>query len=1352
MPGGGTGTPSAPMSLWPRPHAGLARLQHALEAARMTDMALMAYSQISTHLRALWFEVQMSETYPYEQLDSSRFQRLAQALLKLDYPGLQCLPLSGADGGRDAIQMAREGTKLVDSIIFQVKLKEASPLGKITTQALYRWLTDRLRQEIPNLELLKERGAAQYVVLTNIKGTGARDSGLRDKMRVWVQEHLPIRTSFWWRDDLDARLVGNYDLVFRFNLFTGPESVRAILEELFANQRTHSGLINRSETPPAINTLMAYVADQHRVESNLRFEQADIASSPLLDLFVDVPAAFQGAIQNRRQVFQWIRTTARSEAGDEAHLVEIDLDQPIPPAIESAWHRYASSDPRSPQVGAADLMLSNEIPKVGMRVVVEAAPGQGKSTLGQYLCQVHRIRFLDKYDDKAKLPERHMNAPLRLPIRVEFRHLASWFSGTNPWTSENISNNVQAERWSKSLESFIAAHVRHSTGGLTFTADDAVAILSRTPSFLFLDGLDEIADIELRQNIVDAVEASLTRLESVGADLQVFITSRPAIFVKAHGFSRKGFLYLQLASLNGRLIESYTQAWIRIRDIPDEHATEIVEILRSNLQQSHVAELARNPMQLAIFLWLISVKGRSLPDQRTALYEQYMNAFLDREAKKSAVVRTHRARLLELHGFLGWLLHCRAESRNSRYAGGDITAAELLAVFRDYLIREERPTDWVDQLFAGAERVFVLVSRIEGKYEFEVQPIREFFAARYLYKTAPHSTSAAPASGSRPERLKQLLRNPYWLNVTRFFCGWYDKGELADLSRHLRDLCADPEYKLLGHPRYLIASILQDYTTAESQRDTRELVSAMSDALGLRLLTSQNPRAGFGQGIGGKLLPADCGLAFLVERLSDALVETKKYEIATDLAASIKANDSPTGRMQRWQESEKNSKLTRAEWLWRGTRSDAISQMPLTDVLRIFDPTTCSHDDWLRCVEAGRFDVGFHDPVRFERFMDALGYGLGPLSVTTVCSAAGRLWRLPDVLSRERFHSARMALRLQPIRLAEPPPAAPLSMRHLIEPVDELVVRAAALETSPGARDIRVAFSALIDDVRSVFGESWVAWRLGLIGGTIPGWSVTKSISLHDSTVNPLLRARKARLSGDDLGYWVEAASIFPRTRELRLAICVALLSWASPRALTKALPVVAAWWHELDASDVQTVMRNARVLSYMSGVGRSGPRQITKKAILAMPELPLSMSYALLIRADREANTLIGERVEKLATENPQCLAGEHGGIGATLVLASAIDRWNGQRNWRARMDWIETVYSAVMSEGFATPESSGWGSYPASSEIAIARKILSAPDDYPTSLLRLADAAASSDVATRLRPLQEVAIDGRWFPGLPI
>jgi hypothetical protein len=1278
----------------------------------------------------------MSETYPYEQLDGSRFQRLVQSLLTVENPGIQCFPLSGADGGRDGLEDLPENGKLADSIVYQVKFKEPQPLGTPSTQDLYEWITGRLRRDLTAVHALKERGATNYMVVTNLIGTGDLDSGLRDRVKEWATRNIPLPTKFWWRDDLDARLPRHYDLIFRFGLFTGPESVRAVLEARFENLASINGPIRRSETPPTILALMSYLAEQHRLESKLRFEQADLPGSPLLDLFVDVPASMSNSGRNYR--------THQASLFDvnEASFENISV-------VDYYYHEKMIGERNG---GAAGLFLADtNLPRFS-KVVIEGAPGQGKSTLGQYICQVHRIKLLDKKDDQNKLPARHVNAPVRLPIRVEFRHLAAWFSGTNPWTSESMPEQSSSHSGAMSLESFIAAHVRHSTGGLTFTPDDVVSILSRTPSFIFLDGLDEIADIKLRQRIVKSAEASLSRLESLGADMRVLVTTRPAIFVKSPGFSRKGFRYLQLASLTRSLIDQYAHAWVRVRDLREEEVEELFDVLKANLNETHVAELARNPMQLAILLYLISVKGRSLPEQRTALYEQYLTAFLDRESRKSPAVHAHRKPLLQLHGFLGWLLHSRAESRNPRYAGGDISLDELREVFSQYLKYQERSTYLVDELFEGAERVFVLVSRNQGRFEFEVQPIREFFAARYLYKTAPHSTSAAPQSGAKPHRLEQLIRNPYWINVARFFCGWYDEGELADLSRHLQDLCEDSDYRLLGHPRYLIRYILQDYTLAESQRDTRMLVDSMADPLGIRLLTSRPTRIqSAGSGIEGRILAPETGLQRWTEQLRRSYVSAKTDENVLNLARALRQSDEPAARAQWWFSCRDTYPWPREQWLKRGVQMDAVAHIQLSDALEIFDPLTASSFDWIRCVEAGRFDVGLHDPERFEKFTQALASGFGPLSFVARRKEAGRLWTLPIALGISRFSRTRTRKSFPADQLCSDAPIVSDAMRKIVQPLDDLAKVGNSLGDDHSVSFIEYSTRA-IQAIEDTLGECWLGWQVALVAGTTPRYFPKIHANLGDTDASAIARARMARLSTSDLKFWLEAASGYVESSPSSLAIWCALLAWADPEVLKAVLPQMGGAWERLEAYQIRDIYDIISGLISLAGSGRNAPKRISYQLLRSMPKLPPSILCTLYLRTSQEADPLLVKKIRSSFSVPEALQAMPHGSLIASFLAGHLLSLPRGKQPWRRWLTDISAFHKATTHGtllAFRDPRATLNISPDTLDKIA--HILLEAPDDYPTSMLYIADLYLGAIVSGKIKPLRQIASEGDWFPGLP-
>ena len=241
-------------------------------------------------------------------------------------------------------------------------------------------------------------------------------------------------------------------------------------------------------------------------------------------------------------------------------------------------------------------------------------------------------------------------------------------------------------------------------------------------------------------------------------------------------------------------------------------------------------------MQLAILLHLIHVQGEALPEKRTALYEEYMKLFFNREAEKSDVVRDRRELLLSIHGLLAWTLQSQAETSSG---SGRITDQELRDEVKGYLAIQEHDPTLADQLLVGTfERIGALVARVQGTFEFEVQPLREYFAARYLYQTAPYSPAGNPRSGTRPERFHAMARQTYWTNVTRFFCGFYDIGELGSLVDGIVELGQSREYSLTSDAQDLALMLLSDHVFSQSPRAVKRLLTFITQNPGFRLLVA----------------------------------------------------------------------------------------------------------------------------------------------------------------------------------------------------------------------------------------------------------------------------------------------------------------------------------------------------------------------------------------------------------------------------------------------------------------------------------------------------------------------------------
>lgn len=713
--------------------------------------------------------------YQLENLGPERFQEVCQSLLARSFPKLQCFPVGQRDGGRDAIAFLQTESA-EDYIVFQVKYVR-KPLAE---KDPHKWLLGVLNEEAPKILDLIPKGAKEFYLLTNIPSTAFPDSGSIDAAQRLLNETISVPSMCWWREDIARRLDDALDLKWAYpEIMSGPDILRLIVEH---------GLTEAAQR--RTNTIRAFLRDQYNRDKEVRFKQIELQND-LLDLFIDVPVTLRD------------QSVKRTRVGIERRAFFLAARE------RGAENEFPGN--REPSMGAASMLLHPLIQEHVPRILLEGAPGQGKSTITQYVCQVHRQRLLGDATLDDRISTEHRNNPVRLPFRVDLRDFAVWLKKRDPFASDD--STTPPSHWHRSLESFLAAVVRHHSGGADFTIQDLHAVLKMSAVMLVFDGLDEVADIAARREVIDEINRGIVRLTENAVSLQTVVTSRPAAFANSPGMPESVFLYFELASITRPLIEEFAKKWLRARRLQGREASDVRRILREKLDQPHLRDLARNPMQLTILLSLIHTRGSSFPDKRTALYDKYVDLFLNREAEKSDIVRKHRELLVDIHGYLAWILQCESEEEGSR---GSIAADRLLRLVRQYLHEEQHDPSLAEALFTGmAERVFVLVSRVEGTYEFEVQPLREYFAAKHLYTTAAYSPPGSERQGTRPDIFDALSRDFYWLNVTRFFAGCHNKGELPSLVDRLEELAREDGYSYTSHPQTLAATLLSDWVFAQ---------------------------------------------------------------------------------------------------------------------------------------------------------------------------------------------------------------------------------------------------------------------------------------------------------------------------------------------------------------------------------------------------------------------------------------------------------------------------------------------------------------------------------------------------------
>lgn len=1244
-------------------------------------------------------------TYIYENSDPERFQMLVQALFLPEYPNLQCFPVGQADGGRDAtsVDPATGGLTVV-----QIKFKRKDE--SIDDSAA--WLIEALKGEKSKIERLAERGATTYIIVTNARGTAALGGGGMDRVAAWMAENLPIQATCYWRDDLDRRLDGNASLrLVHPEILTGADAVQLALGALLQETRDRQGR--------AIKSFLAY---QYERDATVKFKQIDLRND-LLSLFIDVPVTskvnFQ-IVKDGRSIATWRHDPLFEADNDHFEAFRATTDWELDGAVNVR--------PVRSKVGAATLLLAGRRGGRSGRTVLEGGPGQGKSTLAQYVCQVHRARLLSRNAFVSQLPLQHQHSSVRFPVKVDLRDLATWLSGREPFLPEQPL--VAAAVWQPTLEAYLAHQISHQAGGTSFTVDDLIDIAARMPTLLFLDGLDEVADITARASLIKAVREGIERLEENSQSLQVIVTSRPSAFENSPGFSSRDFAYLELQNLNEQLVRQYSEKWIAARELDDSDAFDVRRILSEKLSLPHIRDLARNPMQLAILLTLVHSIGYSLPDQRTELYSTYMDKFLTREAEKSPSVRKYRDLLVRIHQYLAWMLQTEAETTAG--ASGSISPQRLRQVMRDFLDENDHPLHIIDDLFTGAlERVYVLVQRVEGAYEFEVQPIREFFCARYLYETAAVTDVPQAASrGTRPRRFDVMARNPYWTNVTRFYAGSYTSGEIASLYMQLEEYGEDGDNALAFRPRQLGATLLSDWAFKNTPRAVKKVVDCTFDDLGIR---------GAAHGFDGSrqaspiALPFDAGRVELQRLLMAKLEDEPADAWSGDLVTLLLVNSSPSVREWAFSMMARSVGEQLDTWVDIALRLHAFGDMSGDDLdgLVTHDAPEAHH---LRR-RAYSFLVHQAEAISNSATLTGVAVQLAlegqAVSVWGTSTWVGRLATLLDC--------SYSVWRVQH-SLANSHAVAQLSREvSWVTPPAERSTEVAFLEATRGVPDgitepgdwttTLALWDALIEPLRASYGDVWTAYRLSNIaaGITSPSERGQGLSALFDASISLAGRARYARHRSGQAAWWSKQYE-YARTDHDRQFWCLLLFTWGSPASIAK----------------------------------------LAETVTQAVEALPVT-EYTQLITA-LEADSEVSNRRLSTQSEPPACLLGSPRGLTAYMVRyqlsTKRSDLFSIAKMEPSVADWVEhrtavdrfTDLTECSSEealqcirdlyqsrhGRGVVDRPRYGREALRPNLEASKAILSEPKQYPFDLLEV----AARVVQASLHPpaVGEVAKSDGW------
>ncbi len=729
------------------------------------------------------------QKYLYERLTPNDFQLLVNAVMPHAFPGYRPLPLGQSDGGRDGIVEADGNT-----LVVQVKWSSTGQRKDAVS-----WLASVVRGEEANLRRLASEGVRRYVLVTNVQGTGKPGSGTFDQLDVkfeqYEKEYGFESMTCIWREGLDGFLDSTPDEVkwAYADVLAGWDLVRYLITEHFGTSRDQG-----------LRDLVRNVAATQWADDELvKFSQVDVDREHVADLFIDI-------------------------TGERLRKVAAPAAWGVDPEFTSAENHVG---------GAAAYLLATN----AAATLVRGAPGQGKSTLSQYVSQAHRAAFVP-----AELRSGQLPSPTRprFPLRADLSEYARWRQGfdafdravtdapgsalPNPATAQGRKRPRPKPAAQATLECFLGELMTYASGGSPVDADGVQELFRRLPSVVVLDGLDEVGSPRMREKVVDAIDRFTRRSRTYPVPVQVVVTTRPS----NNELPEPAADLFEIISLN-ELTEAqraeYLRKWCAVRDIRGRDGRELRSSFKAKSEEPYIAELAGNPMQLTILLELIHERGAATPTQRTDLYDHYVDLLLAREANKHPEsVKKHREQLKEIMPFVGWYLQSRSEEFD---LPGRMKVDELQEAMRHFQRCYGKPQDVVDELFeAVTDRLWALTSKNEGTYEFEVLSLREYFAARFLYRWAGEDQRGFDPAWV----LRELLRRPQWLNTARFYGGSAEGRDVAALADgiidELRDGCSP-------QARAAAWTLLTDGVFQSRPRRAREVIDALlGDEVGIATL------------------------------------------------------------------------------------------------------------------------------------------------------------------------------------------------------------------------------------------------------------------------------------------------------------------------------------------------------------------------------------------------------------------------------------------------------------------------------------------------------------------------------------
>ena len=738
--------------------------------------AISSYSK--TRCYSLYLGDSNVPDYDLSKLSSRSFEQLIQSLaIRVLGPGIVVFG-DGPDGGREAT--------------FERKLNYPTPEdawdGYGVVQAKFRqrlgstredgsWAVEQLKEEIrkytdPNSNL---RSPDYFIYATNVVLTPVNEKGSKDRV-IAVLEDLKKQTA------LKGYAVWDYDQIRAF--LDAYEDVRNAYEAFITPGDVLAKIIDLLQPKPSDlrDILLNFLEKDFLRDQFVNLGQAGHDSEGpihLATVFVDLPTSNEHSP---------VVSNVFDNDDFDSHSVGISTPHQggfIKDILAVSAERL---DPA--HIGASTLANSFELEFQGQsrgRYVLIGGPGQGKTTLTQFICQIFRASIISQQSPQAVSAEalqasatiqRHCDIEgidhLVVP-RFPFKIILSDFARALTSSATPQVNSVLG---------YLVRQIRTRTDE-AITVNDLRRFLSNYPSVMIFDGLDEVPASSNRGQVLDAIRDFWIDASGANADILAIATSRPQGYNE--DFSPLYYRHQQLAELSDELSWHVAQRLAEVRYRLDENRKErVLERLGRAVRDESTARLMRSPLQVTIMAALVDRIGQP-PQARWDLFRLYYDVIYDREVERSIpashILREYRPDIRAIHNQVGLIL--QIDSERTGRTDAKLSRERFMSLVGARLSGEGHPDDDLNILAghiveAVSQRLVFLVEVESEQIGFEIRSLQEFMAAESLMDGADESIR---------RRLDEIAATPFWRNVFLFAAGkcFAERQELREVV-HL--LCA----------------------------------------------------------------------------------------------------------------------------------------------------------------------------------------------------------------------------------------------------------------------------------------------------------------------------------------------------------------------------------------------------------------------------------------------------------------------------------------------------------------------------------------------------------------------------------